>query len=494
MDDLSVILDSRVPIVAVETHEEGRFIERLQVLCREASGPFARPLFAWTLTDGLRRLDRDLGAQQHNADPAKVLQHIRAVEGPGIYVLLDFHPFLAEPLHQRLLKDIAVGSRDGRRTVILLSHDLELPPDLERMTARLVMDLPDAAERARLVAASIADWNQANPGQVEIDPKAVKLLVQQLSGLTRADIDRLARAAVHDGAITAADLPETMAAKYALLNRDGILDYEPDTRSLADVAGLANLKQWLEQRRKVLANPALAGQLTPPRGLLLAGVQGCGKSLAARAAAGQLHWPLLRLDMGALYNKFHGETERRLREALRQAEQMAPCVLWIDEIEKGLATGDSDGGTSRRVLGTFLSWLSDKTAPVFVVATANDVTRLPPELVRKGRFDELFFVDLPNQAAREKILEIHLKNREISIKNFDLQKMAKASQDFSGAELEQAVVAGLYTAYASGKPLNEALLMAEFLRTRPLAVVMAEQVSALRRWAHGRCVPADVAD
>ncbi len=494
MDDLAVILSSRVPIVAVETHEERRFLDKLRDRCRAGERSFARPLFSWTLTDGLRRLDRDLGAQQHNAEPAKVLQHIRAVDGPGIYVLLDFHPFLAEPLHQRLLKDIAVDSRDGRRTVILVSHELELPPDLERMTARFELALPDEQERARIVAAAVADWNQRQSGRVEVDRESVRLLVEQLAGLTLADVDRLARSAVHDGAISRADLPEVAAAKHALLSRDGILDYEAETSSFAEIGGLTNLKRWLEQRRSVLADPVAAKQLSPPRGLLLAGVQGCGKSLAARATAGQLGWPLLRLDMGALYNKYHGETERRLRDSLRQAEAMAPCVLWIDEIEKGAATGDGDSGTSQRVLGAFLTWLADKAAPVFVVATANDVSRLPPELVRKGRFDELFFVDLPNESNRQKILEIHLSSRQISVKNFDLARLAQASEGFSGAELEQAVVAGLYTAHATGKPLNDGVLMAEFMRTRPLAVVMGEKVQALRQWAHGRCVPADVAD
>jgi ATP-dependent 26S proteasome regulatory subunit len=494
MDDLAVILASRVPIVAVETHEERQFLDKLLARCQDGEPAFARPLFSWTLTDGLRRLDRDLGAQQHNADPAKVLQHIRAVDGAGIYVLLDFHPFLSEPLHQRLLKDIAVDSRDGRRTVILVSHELVLPPDLERMTARFELALPDAAERGRIVAAAVADWNDNQPGRVEVDRESVRLLIEQLAGLTRADVDRLARAAVHDGAISRADLPEVAAAKHALLSRDGVLDYEAETGSFADVGGLANLKQWIDKRRAVLADPAAAKQLSPPRGLLLAGVQGCGKSLAARATAGQLGWPLLRLDMGALYNKYHGETERRLRDSLRQAEAMAPCVLWIDEIEKGAAAGDGDSGTSQRVLGAFLTWLAEKAAPVFVVATANDVSRLPPELVRKGRFDELFFVDLPNARNRQKILEIHISGRKLDAKTFDLAKLARASQGFSGAELEQAVVAGLYTSHATGKPLNDAVLMAEFLRTRPLAVVMAEKVQALRQWAQGRCVPADVVE
>ena len=254
------------------------------------------------------------------------------------------------------------------------------------------------------------------------------------------------------------------------------------------MGGLGRLKQWLTERNQVLADPPPG--LDPPRGLLLAGVQGCGKSLAARATAGVLGRPLLRLDFAVLYDKFHGETERRLRESLKQAELMAPCVLWIDEIEKGLATGESDSGTSRRVLGAFLTWLAEQRGGVFVVATANDVQGLPPELVRKGRFDELFFVDLPDRDTRREILEIHLKRREMEPKSFDLAKLAQATEGFSGAELEQGVVAAWYTAHAGGMTLDTGHLMSEFLRTRPLSVVMAERVAALRSWANGRCVPA----
>ncbi len=490
MEDLAVILASRVPIVVVETHEEQCFLDHLVELFRQAADIDERPLFCWTVTDGLRRMDKAMGSQQHNADPTNVLKHIRSVRGPGVYVLLDFHPFLEDPVHQRLLKDIAVNSRDGRRTVILLSHAVALPADIERMSARFEMQLPNAQERARLIAGVVAEWNKHNRGKIQIDRPALDQLVRNLSGLTRTEVERLARRAAHDGAIAADDMPELMQAKQSLLNRDGVLTYEADTEKFASLAGLNRLKVWLEQRRRVLAGKV--DGLDPPRGLLLIGVQGCGKSLAAKVTAGMFELPLLRLDMAAVYNKFHGETERQLRESLRQAELMAPCVLWIDEIEKGFATGEGDSGTSQRVLGSFLTWMAEKTAPVFVIATANDVRRLPPELVRKGRFDELFFVDLPTLDVRQKILEIHLRNRGLEPKSFDLRKMARASHDFSGAELEQAVVAALYAAHAQRKPMTEAQLLAEFMRTRPLAVVMAERVGALRQWAEERCVPADV--
>ena len=487
--DLAVILASRVPIVIAETHDEARFLELITDVVARGNPVDYRRLFRWTVTEGLQRLDVSLQPQLHNAPPDQILRHIRSVKEPGVYVLLDFHPYLNDPINVRLLKDIAVASREHRRTLVLVSHALDLPAELQPLSARLTLSLPNEDQRRDIVSAVARGWAEQHPGRVKADPEALDLLIRNLSGLDRDGVERLARAAIHDdGAITASDLPEVTKAKYELLNRGGLLSFEYDLARFADVGGLTELKAWLEQRRKVLTEPPPG--LDPPRGLLLAGVQGCGKSLAARATAGVLGRPLLRLDFAVLYDKYHGETERRLREALQQAELMAPCVLWIDEIEKGLATGDGDSGTSRRVLGSFLTWLAEQQGGVFVVATANEVSRLPPELVRKGRFDELFFVDLPDTATRKKILEIHIKRREMDAKSFDLAKLAQASEGFSGAELEQGVVAGWYAAHAAGDSLDTGYLLAEFLRTRPLSVVMSERVAALRSWADGRCVPA----
>jgi SpoVK/Ycf46/Vps4 family AAA+-type ATPase len=232
-------------------------------------------------------------------------------------------------------------------------------------------------------------------------------------------------------------------------------------------------------------------RLDPPRGVWLLGVQGCGKSLASKAIAGGFGVPLLRLEMASLYNKFHGETERNLREAIERADQMAPCVLWIDEIEKGLAGGSADDGVSRRVLGFLLTWMAERKHPVFLVATANAIEQLPPELLRKGRFDEIFFVDLPDAETRMQILALHLKRRELDPADFDLFLHAGLAEGFSGAELEQAVVSALYAAAADNGLLSDAHLQAELRRTRPLSVVMAEKVQALREWARGRTVTAD---
>ena len=487
--DLTVILSSRVPIVLVESLDENRFLELLKDIVCGAFGGQYRPLFRWSVTEGLRRIDVEMDAQLHNADPANVLKHIRAVDSPAIYVLLDLHPYLEDPVHVRLLKDIAVNSQDGSRTLVLLSHKIQLPAELERLSARFKMSLPDDNERAMIVSRVVQAWNDENPGSVEVDPKAQALLIKNLAGLTRADTERLAHGAVfNDGAIAASDVPEVMQAKYKLLNRNGVLSYEYETAKFADVGGLKNLKLWLDQRRSALSGTVK--HLEPPKGMMLIGVQGCGKSLAAKAAAGILNVPLLRLDFGTLYNKYHGETERNLRESLQQAEVMSPCVLWIDEMEKGLATGSGDSGLSRRILGSFLTWMSEKKQSVFVVATANDISALPPELVRKGRFDEIFFVDLPDARTRAKILHIHLKNRDLDVKSFDLVRLTKASKGFSGAEIEQGIVSAMYAATALRQPVSTPHVLAEFERTRPLSVVMGEKIQALRDWAAGRTVAA----
>jgi SpoVK/Ycf46/Vps4 family AAA+-type ATPase len=273
------------------------------------------------------------------------------------------------------------------------------------------------------------------------------------------------------------------------LNRSGILSFEYNTAGFAELGGMRRLKEWLQRRRTAFDGSSPA--LDAPKGLLLLGVQGCGKSVAARAAAGVFGVPLLRLDFAALHNKWLGETERNLRETLKSADVMAPCVLWIDEIEKGVATGDSDGATSKRILGTFLTWLAEKHSHVFIVATANDISELPPELVRKGRFDEIFFVDLPAAEVRKHILEIHAKKRNLAIDAEQVAALANECEGFSGAELEQAVVSAIYAAQAMNESPGAAHVLKELRATRPLAVVMSEKIDALREWAAERTVAAD---
>lgn len=500
-DDLTALLRSRMPLIVIESRDEPQVMKALlrassRVAAtgsggRELASSASLPVFQWTVTDGLKRLDVDAGVPQRlAAEPAEALKHIRASNLAGVYALLDFHPYVRDPTLVRLLKDIAQDYERCARTVVLISYVLATPPEIDHLAARCTLALPDRNERRQLVEDVARQWMRSNPKQaIRIDQRALDLLVENMSGLSASDTQRLARKAIFDhGAIQASDVPMVMRAKYDLLNRQGILRYEHETARFADVGGLANLKSWLEKR--CAAFNGTAPQLDAPKGVLLLGVQGCGKSLAASACAGIFGVPLLRLDCGALFDKFVGESERNLRESLGTADLLAPCVLWIDEIEKGFGTGDSDGGSSRRVLGAFLTWLAEKHSRVFVVATANDIAELPPELIRKGRFDEIFFVDLPDLATRTEILRIHAARRGIGLDPASLNSLALACEGFSGAEIEQAVVAGIYSANAQHKSADAQILRNEIAATRPLAVVMAEKVEALREWAQGRTVSA----
>jgi SpoVK/Ycf46/Vps4 family AAA+-type ATPase len=491
--DLELMLRSQTPLIVIESQDEQRMLGLLQSLTMARASEAYVPLFRWTITDGLQRLDIALEPQTMNSDPTDVLKHIRAVTKPGIYVLLDFHPFLDDPVHVRLVKDICIRARETSQTIILLSHEVRLPDELERFSARFDMALPSVEERERIIKQVARDYASDNPGtRVQVDRRAHELLITNLAGLTWADTERLARNAVYvDGAITRSDLPGVMQAKYELLNRGGALQFEYDTARFKDVGGLERLKTWLSQRRAAFRGDAAAAHLDAPKGILLLGVQGCGKSLAAKATAGVFGAPLLRLDFGTVYDKYHGETERKLRESLKTADVMSPCVLWIDEIEKGIAGRGGETGTTQRVLGSFLTWMAERKSQVFVVATANDISTLPPELVRKGRFDEIFFVDLPDPEVRASIFAIHLANREQPLRSFDVRRLATASDAFSGAEIEQAIVSALYTAHARSEPLATEHILEEIARTRPLSIVMAERIDEMRDWAKGRTVPTD---
>lgn len=491
--DLEVILRSRTPIVIIETRDEARILEMLQSITISGSSVDYQPLFRWTVTDGLQRLDIALEPQTLNSEPTDVLKHIRAVSKPGVYVLLDFHPFLEDPVHVRLIKDICIRYREVARQIVLISHTVKLPSELETFSARFDMALPTENERRKIIQRVADEWTQENPGsRVQADSKAYELLVRNLAGLTYGDTEQLARNAIYvDGAITRSDLPGVTQAKYELLNRSGALQFEFETARFNDVGGLSRLKKWLTQRKAVFRGDAAAAHLDAPKGILLIGVQGCGKSLAAKATAGVFGAPLLRLDFGTVYDKYHGETERKLRESLNTADVMSPCVLWIDEIEKGLAGRGGETGTTQRVLGTFLTWMAEKKSHVFVVATANDISALPPELVRKGRFDEIFFVDLPDKEVRASILAIHLTGREQKLGDFNIETLADATDGFSGAEIEQAVVAAFYAAHAQQAALATEHILDEVEQTKPLSIVMREQIAALRQWADGRTVPCD---
>lgn len=486
LKDLQLVLDARVRLIVIESWDELRVLETLTSLAVQRG----INLRVWSISEGLQGMAFGGTPLEGSAVPEQALRLVKADPQAGLYVFFDLHSFLDnDALLIRLVKDIAMATGPQKPTLILVSHALKLPAEVQRYAARFSLSLPSEDELLAIVREEAVRWSAANRGlRVRTDNRTLQQVVKNLRGLSHADARLLARSLIcDDGAITQEDLPELNKAKFQLLDLDGVLGYEADTARFADVGGLHNLKHWLSERQAAF----MAGTAKDlPKGVLLLGAQGSGKSLAAKAVAGLWGLPLLRLDFASLYNKYFGETERNLREALLMAERMSPCVLWMDEIEKGLATGDLDNGVSQRVLGTLLTWMAERKAPVFVVATANVIKRLPPELMRKGRFDEIFFVDLPAAAVREDIFKIHLQKRELSTADYDLAALALVSEGFSGAEIEQAVVSALYAAQARQVPMAQELMLETLQRTVPLSVVMAEELAALRHWAAERTVHA----
>ena len=487
--DIALLLRSHTPILVLETHEETRAVGLLADIAQNMEAP----VFKWSVATGMQRMDTNLEPQAHLKEPASVLQHIHSSGFEAVYLLLDFHPFLQDPVIVRHLKELAIEIRGGKSKLVLISHQCELPPEIRKLAANIELSLPDEDALMEIVREEAAAYARDNQNvRVSADRKILQQLINNLKGLTHNDARRLARAAiVNDGAITESDLPQVMQAKYQLLSGSDLLAFELETSNFSELAGMHALKEWLQQRHKFFHGSVEVPGMDRPKGILLLGVQGCGKSVAAKAVAGVWQVPLLRLDFGRLYNKYIGESESNIREALKTAAVMAPCVLWIDELEKGIATTEHDDGTSQRILGTLLTWMAENDAPVFIVATSNAIDRLPPELIRKGRLDEVFFVDLPNAEVREHIFRIHAEKRALDVATLDLAKLVSLTDGFSGSEIEQLVVSAIYSAHAGDGAVTTELLVAEIEKTRPLSVLMAEKIAALREWSRGRTVPVD---
>ncbi len=488
-NDLRLILNAKVSLVVIETYDELRALSLLESLFQYEKIPAWR----WSVTEGLSSLGfgMSLNAKESIVEPESVLKHIKSCEEKSAFVLCDFHPFLDEAKNIRFLKDI-VFSPAGHK-VVLVSHQLSLPPELSRYAASVSLSMPSEDEILAIIREEARVWAASNnKSRIKTDSLTLQKLVGNLKGLPHQDVRRLAHGAIaDDGAITESDLPELARRKFELMDMEGVLHFEFSSAHLREVGGLNALKKWLEDRRHMVTKDTDAKgdkHLDAPKGVLLFGVQGGGKSLAAKSIAGVWGLPLLRLDMGALFNKYVGETEKNLREALKLADLMSPCVLWMDEIEKGMSQEGADNATSKRLLGTLLTWMSERKSKVFLVATSNDISMLPPELMRKGRFDEIFFVDLPDQITRTMIFRIHLKRRGLELEGFDLGVLADVTEGFTGAEIEQAVVSATYSASAREEAVTQAHVADAIHKTQPLSVVMAERINELRSWAKERAV------
>ena len=489
--DLELLIRANHPLIVLESDEP----ERADALVRWVADRLTLPFVGWDPHRGLYRPDLPAFSSEGSSDPGKCLDYIRGARAETLYFLDGFAPRLHDDLIAHKLAQIAHQLSDHRGAVVLSAHAVDLPPPLQRLATVLKLAAPSAEQYFDFVKKLLEDLRRRLPIRVQLKGEQVNRLIAGLHGLTLFEVKKvLTKVIVEDGAFTAEDIPRIAAAKKEIIERSGVLEYFAAEERMSEVAGLATLKDWLVKRKAAFTEPERAQRfgLTPPRGILLLGVQGCGKSLCAKAIAKEWGLPLIRLDPSNLYNKYFGESEKNLRRATRTAEAMAPIVLWIDEMEKAFAQGGSDdAGTTTRIFGTFLTWMQDKQPGVFVVATCNDISKLPPELVRKGRFDEIFFLDLPELEARRAILEVHLRRRGRDPNAFALDALAARMDGFSGAEIEQVVVSALYAAFAQGVELHDGHVEQEVLRTIPLSVSMAEPVAALRAWADGRAVRAD---
>lgn len=493
-EKLSLLIRAGNPLISIHTHDESRALERIA----QVADTMNRPLFEWSLTTGLCRIE-DRQAKPTSVRPGKplaALQHIDDVDQAAIYLFKDLGPHCKDAHVHRKLRDLCYHCAETKSCLILLDA-LSLPDEIRRFVVAYEIGWPDADELEDVVKETFKGIRDESFYEVttDITKRQMSQLVQSLRGLTCGEAERVVSSAIHDDyVLNVEDLPRIIEAKRTLLGSAGCLESIAADFALEDIGGLENLKSWLKRRQAGFSRQAREFGLEPPRGVLMLGVPGSGKSLCAKAVSASWNMPLLRLDPGMLFQKFIGESESQLRQALGQAEAMAPCVLWIDEIEKAFASASSasaDGGLSKRMFGTLLSWMQDHRHPIFTIATANDISALPPELMRKGRFDEVFFVDLPHPAARKHILEIHLRRRKRDPKQFDLDHLAEAARDFTGSELEQAIVSALFQAFQEESELEDRHILAEIIETRPLAVLMAERIQELRSWAEHRCVSAD---
>jgi hypothetical protein len=492
-EKLKLLIQAGNPLIAIESTDD----ERAMKLLGDVAETLGRPLLEWSLTMGLKPYgEYGLGAVVKGGKVAPALQYIRDCEQSTIFVFHDLGPHTKDALVHRTLRDLLKTCATTRSTLVLLDA-LPLPDEIKRFTVRYELGWPDAEELEQVVRNTFKRIRGESLYKVSssITKRDMEHMVQSMRGLSCAEAERVVASAIYDDfSLDSHDLPRIVEQKRTLLSSSGCLEAIAADFDSDDIGGLANLKAWLKRRRGGFTRQAREFGLESPRGVLMLGVPGCGKSLCAKVVASDWKMSLLRLDPGVLYQKFIGESESQLRQALAQAEAMAPVVLWIDEIEKAFASStasSADGGLSKRMFGTLLSWMQDHRHPIFIIATANDISALPPELMRKGRFDEVFFIDLPTVQAREQIFSIHIRRRDRNTDDFDLPKLAEAAEGFNGAEIEQAVVSALFAAFSQNAKLADEHILSELEKTRPLSVLMAERIAQLREWSRNRCVPAD---
>lgn len=493
--ELEILIRARYPILYVSSWEE----ERVEKALAEIAQRRGKRLVCWSVCRGLYAPGESLtGKRAFNAsttDPITALDEMVRQVDPIIFLMKDLHPVLRDHSVVRKLRELAQHLKSSPKTLVLVSPSVCIPPELEKDIAIIDFTLPSVDELGELLDGIVKQV--AGQGRLEkgMTPEAREKLLKASLGLTLKEAENaFARTLIQRGELSESEVGLILDEKRRVIRKSGILEYFDTTNNLEDVGGLEHLKEWVRKRSVAFSEEARRFGLPPPKGILLLGIQGCGKSLCAKAISQVWNLPLLRLDMGRIFSSLVGSSEENMRKAIATAESVAPALLWIDEIEKAFAgtgsSGETDGGTSTRVFGTFLTWMQEKKAPVFVIATANNIATLPPELLRKGRLDEIFFVDLPTLEERTEILGIHLRRRERQLQEEEMARLAAVSEGFSGSELEQAVISALYDAFDQERNLISDDVERSITTSIPLSRTMKEEIDRLRRWANDRARPA----
>jgi SpoVK/Ycf46/Vps4 family AAA+-type ATPase len=488
-EELNILIQAQYPLIYLVTAEEDRAEKAIATISQMKQQP--RKLFVWTLTHGMVEYGQARTTQHNTISPEAAIEWTIREKEPSIFIFKDLHPFKDSPAVTRWLRDAIASFQGTQKSIILMSPIQQIPIELEKEVVMLDFDLPDL-KALDLVLSQQLDRTR----QQRLPSEAREKLLKASLGLTKDEAEKVYRKAyVKRGKITEAEVDIVLSEKKQLIRRNGILEFIEEDETIDSVGGLEELKGWLVQRSNAFTERAREYGLPQPKGMLILGVPGCGKSLIAKTTARLWGLPLLRLDMGRVYDgSTVGRSEANLRGALKTAESISPAILFIDELDKAFGgaggSGDSDGGTSSRIFGSFLTWMQEKTSPIFVMATANRVERLPSEFLRKGRFDEIFFVDLPTQSEREAIFKIHLSKRKRDLERFDMLQLSKVADGFSGAEIEQALIAAMYDAFAQDREFNQLDIISAIKSTLPLSRTMTEQVTALRDWARQRARPA----
>lgn len=487
--ELEVLVRARYPLIYLVSWEEQRVTEMLARLAFKLN----KKVFTWSVTQGM--VDAEGRGDPAARDPQAALDYAAKLSDPAILVLRDFHPFMQDAGVIRRLRDVVAGFKSTFKTLLILSPQLTIPVELEKDVTVLDYDLPGPGELKSMLDGIIAASQNGQKFGVNLKPGELERLIQAVQGLTLAEAEStFARAIVQNGGLDISAVDVILKEIKQIVRKSRLIEYFEAKEEFGQIGGMENLKDWLKKRGKSFSEDARKFGLPQPKGLLLLGVQGCGKSLTCKAISALWKLPLLRLDMGSIFGGIVGQSEENMRRAIKTAEAVAPCILWLDEIEKGLSgTGSSnvsDAGTTARVFSTFLTWLQEKTKPVFVAATANNISLLPPELLRKGRLDEIFFVDLPNEKERLEIFSIHLQRRKRDPKAFAVAELAKAAAGYSGAEIEQVVVEALSEAFTAGREVTPADLVNALRALVPLSKTMREDIDNLRQWASTRARPA----